>query len=590
MKHYLLTWYGLTDFRAALGVEATVGPVLSALKTGDYSDAVILAYTDPNKGHGDFDATTRERWQAWATNPVPGRASLPQNEAQQFVDALSNTEAGHQVFIEWLQHQLTELGIEVSIQLVQKPLGHLNDASGIYEAAASAIRLTLQDPARRQVTTYVSPGTPVMAYTWALIARSNPQLNIGVLSSSDSRRPPERIQLPKDLLSPSIGTLRDDAPTRREYDVVLHLLGEQTIPVLFGMRQFKADRNIILTTREYAPEAQNLASVAGIEPAPVIIPDPFTPAATRRAVAEVIASLAPDARIAVNMTGGTKLMFAGALSACWELGLDPFYFEIRHHNVIFLRDGSSEPFVGITNIEDFVLSSGFVTRKNGRWPTDPGDVRNRRVSAAQKVWQERDALPGLYRMQQFQVFGRNYDEAERQGRADDLPFDFNWDCGKASLASGAEPKLSLNGATVELPKQGFFKFLRGGWLEEYVYSLLAPLEDQGVISDLRVGYEPDYPEAGPSPFGAQEFDCTFTDGKRLWIVECKAGVVTQEAIQKLQNILRTYGGVAARGLLVSTRPLRQANRNRIDSIDAITFIEPNFLTSVGLQMIIGAEG
>jgi len=33
-------------------------------------------------------------------------------------------------------------------------------------------------------------------------------------------------------------------------------------------------------------------------------------------------------------------MFAGALAACWELGLAPFYIEIKHHNVIFLRDGS----------------------------------------------------------------------------------------------------------------------------------------------------------------------------------------------------------------------------------------------------------
>lgn len=39
-----------------------------------------------------------------------------------------------------------------------------------------------------------------------------------------------------------------------------------------------------------------------------------------------------------------------------ELGLDPFYFEIRHHNVIFLRDGSSVPFVGISNIEDFIAA------------------------------------------------------------------------------------------------------------------------------------------------------------------------------------------------------------------------------------------
>lgn len=37
VKRYLLTWYGITDLRAALGVEATDGPILSALKTGRYT-------------------------------------------------------------------------------------------------------------------------------------------------------------------------------------------------------------------------------------------------------------------------------------------------------------------------------------------------------------------------------------------------------------------------------------------------------------------------------------------------------------------------------------------------------------------------
>ena len=70
MKHYLLTWYGMTDLRAELGVEDTDGPVLSALKTGDYSDVVILAYTNPEKDQRAFAGALRERWEAWAGAPT----------------------------------------------------------------------------------------------------------------------------------------------------------------------------------------------------------------------------------------------------------------------------------------------------------------------------------------------------------------------------------------------------------------------------------------------------------------------------------------------------------------------------------------
>lgn len=561
MKHYLLTWYGMTDLRAALGVEDTDGPVLSALKTGDYTDAVILAYTNPQK-------------QAAGTG----------------IDDLSNTAAGHKRFEEWLRAQLEERGIPVTIQVIPQELKQLNDAPGIYNAAASAVQVALQDPAEKQVSTYVSPGTPVMAYTWALIARSNPQLSIGVISSSDPRRPPEQIDLPKALLSSSLGVAAGAAAKAREYDVVMHLLGEQTIPVFFGMRQFQAETNIILTTSEYAPVAQRLAKVAGVEPEPVIIPDPFKPAATRKAISEQVEKLPPDAKVAVNMTGGTKLMFAGALSACWELGLDPFYFEIRHHNVIFLRDGSAVPFVGISNIEDFIAASDFVTLKHGHWPTEPEAVRNRRLAVTPRIWQERAALRDLYTKKEFLDFGNKYDRHQPAYEKDDLPFEFKWRSGEASIMKGAAPNLVLNQKNINVPRKGFFPFIQGGWLEEYVYSLLTPLQDEGLISDVRVGYEPDYPDGASNKWGAQEFDCTFTDGKRLWIIECKAGPVRQEAIQKLQNILRTYGGIAARGLLVSSFPLSDALQKRVDNIDSITFVQPDFLTTNGLRMIIAAAG
>lgn len=590
MKHYLLTWYGMTDLRAALGVDATDGPVLSALKTGDYSDVVILAYTNTVKDQHAFAGSLRERWEAWAAAPNADRTPLERSDVQQIMDAVSNTETGHELFSGWLQAQLAAVGAQIAVRVIPRALKQLNDAAGIYDASAAAVRVALEDSSDNQVTTYVSPGTPVMAYTWALIARSNPQLSIGVISSSDPRNPPERIDLPKALLSSSIGAPGGAEPAARGYDVVLHLLGEQTIPVFFGMRQFQSEKNIILTTQDFEPVAQRLAEVAGIEPAPVIISDPFKPAATRKAITEQIEKLAPSTKVAVNMTGGTKLMFAGALSACWELGLDPFYFEIRHHNVIFLRDGSSVPFVGISNIEDFIAASDFITLNPGRWPAEPDAVRNRRLPATKKIWEERSALRGLYPKREFLDFGTKYGRHQPAYERDDLPFEFKWNSGEASMAKGAAPKLVLNQATIPVPKKGFFPFIQGGWLEDYVYSLLAPLQDEGLIHDVRAGYEPNYPDGTSNRWGAQEFDCTFTDGKRLWIVECKAGPVRQDAVQKLENILRTYGGIAARGLLVSSLPLSEALQKRVDTIDSITFVRPDFLTTDGLRMIISASG
>lgn len=577
MKHYLLTWYGMTDLRAALALDATDGPVLSALKAGDYTDVVILGYTDPQK----------TGLSAGAAPPPP---AFIRDDPQGAIEAVSNTPAGHDLFAAWLTKSLAAGGVTAHVQVVPQVLTHLNDAAGILRAATTAVRIALSDPGEKRITTYVSPGTPVMAYTWALIARSNPQLRLRVIASSDARRPPEEIALPTSLLNPSIGAIGSIGATASDYDLVIHLLGEQVMPIFFALHQFAAKRHVILTTRDYFDEVDRLAKVTAVEPDPVVIADAFKPADTKKAITALVGSMPDGARVAVNMTGGTKLMFAGALSACWELGLDPFYFEIKNHNVIFLRDGAQVPFVGISDVEDFLRAGDYHTVTAGHWPTQDDSIKNRRLPATEELWRRRDALRSLYKERSFLEFSSKYDRHYPRHERDDLEFSFTWSGGEASLKQGGSPALTLKGAKLAIPKRGFFPFIAGGWLEEYVYSLLRPLEDEDVVRDVRVGLEVGYrldSSAKPEAL-AQEFDCTFTDGKRLWIVECKAGPVKQEAIQKLENNLRQYGGIAARGIIVSSFQLTDANQNRIDSIPAITGINPDRLTTDALRLIIKA--
>jgi hypothetical protein len=474
---------------------------------------------------------------------------------------------------------LDALGVKVSIHIIPRELKKLNDARGVYAAATQAVQAALRDPDDKRVTAYVSPGTPVMAYTWALIARSNPQLKIGVISSSDPRKSPEQIELPRELLSAAI-----HSPQRGnagEYDLVIHLLGEQTIPVFFGMRQFSAKEHLLLTTKEYEAQAHRLATTTATRQAPVVVPDPFKPADTRKAITKRVAELAPGAKVAVNMTGGTKLMFAGALAACWELGLEPFYVEVKNHNIIMLRDGSQVPFVGIFDVEDFLKAAGFSIFSDGRWPHDPEHIRNRRLPEAAKIWAKRDKIRSLYAAREFQDYSYRYDKGIR------TPFSYAWPHGEVSVDKVGEVRLVLEGDDI----QGHFRFLAGGWLEDYLYSLLRPLQSDGSVRDLRVGLEAAYPNdtRHQSDSFAQEFDCAFTDGKRLWIAECKAGQVKQEAIQKLENNLKLYGGVAARGLLVCSSPLSEASKKRLARHPSIVAVDPLELCTETLRRIIAGN-
>jgi hypothetical protein len=53
------------------------------------------------------------------------------------------------------------------------------------------------------------------------------------------------------------------------------------------------------------------------------------------------------------LTGGTKLMFAGALSAARELGAVPFYFDSKNRRVTFIDSVRREKIRQIDSIETF---------------------------------------------------------------------------------------------------------------------------------------------------------------------------------------------------------------------------------------------
>ena len=355
------------------------------------------------------------------------------------------------------------------------------------------------------------------------------------------------------------------------------------MPIYFGMLQFQAAEHIFITTKEYQDAATVLSRLLPPDSRTktIIIQDPFKPADTRKAIEKQINKLPPDAKIAANLTGGTKLMFSGALAACWENGLEPFYFEINHHNVIFIRDGSTVPFIGAKCVTGFFTVSGFDVITQGLWNDLP--CREARLDVTQRLWKSRQLIGNLYREAEFRKYNVPW------GTRRNPPFHWKWGKSEASFSAQKKPSLILDGEALTIPAcDDFGQYLGGGWLEEYVFSLLRQLEQNGLIFDLRVGMEVDYAEKHRHPLDPPvgEFDCAFTDGKRLWFVECKAGAVKQEHIQKLENNLKTYGGIAAKGILVTSFPLVSALVKRAHSLTAIRAVHPDNLDVHELQKIL----
>ena len=195
---YLLSWYGITDIRAAMGFEYQ-GPILGALKTGNFDEIHILAYTKQRVFNEEEIAAQRNVVNE-LNNFQGDKSALPREETWKYVDPLANTPVGHQFYVDWLKKQLWELKITVNIVLHECFLTELNDTEGIYFSAVKALTAATTN-SNNDITFFLSPGTPVMAFSWALAMLAFPGVNIKLLASPDFRKGVNLITIPEKILS-----------------------------------------------------------------------------------------------------------------------------------------------------------------------------------------------------------------------------------------------------------------------------------------------------------------------------------------------------------------------------------------------------
>ena len=571
MKKYLMTWYGLTDFRASLGLEQTTGPVLGALLAEDYTDVVILGFTHPDKTENRADEFQQKTAEIEGSDPATARP---------FLDLFSNTAEAHNHFNQWLEKQLRDAGKKVDVSFHPVGLKHLNDTEGIYEAATQSLNTVAALEGEKLVTLYLSPGTPVMAFVWAFAALRHPTLKKRLIASSQPGRPPERIVLPSEWLEWHGRQVRTTNTESDQYDAIFHLFGEQRMPNLLGVIQFSSKKHIFVNSAQFPADV--MKQFLGEAEYGEIAVDPYDPENVRSTILNLIEKMPADAKVGFNLTGGTKLMYTGALAACRKVNATPFYFNSRNNQVVSLNDFKTVETKLIPSVETFIQLNGnnlFIS-KAGHWADIPGIESPDRKSLTNELWQARSKISRLYR-----ELSRYNDSFQ--------PFELHNGDIYVKLSKDKSAKISIGPKHFEFKEwPDFAKYLSGGWFEEYTFMKLQPLVDAGLIKDMRIGLEVSFKEddadKSSSSFSAQlsnlfgdtyqELDITFTDGRRLYVIECKAGNVNSEHVMKLQNIVRYFGGIEGRAVLASCFcPKNKVARKKIDDSKNLQSVSGNSL-------------
>ncbi len=528
-----MTWYGMTDLRASLKLESTKGPVLGALLSEDYTDVVILGFTHPDKSKCDT-----EEFQQKLVNI----SAFGEDDLRQFIDLISNTTYAHAHFSDWLNKQLKEAGKKVDISFRPVVLSHLNDTEAIYEAATESLNEIAEFKGDKLVTLYLSPGTPVMAFVWAFAALRYPTLKKRLIASSQIGKPPEKIKLPNEWLEWHAKALPEKDKNFDQFDAIFHLFGEQRVPSLLGINQFQSKIHVFVNSAEFP--ASVMKQFVGESDFYELAVDPYDPEGVKVEILNIVEKLPSNCRIGFNLTGGTKLMYAGALAACRKVNAIPFYFDSRSHETIFLNDFKSIPTKTINSVDTFIKLNGYNLwiSKTGDWEGIPNVHSFERKQLTLELWNARSKISKLYK----EIVKFN-DSPE--------PFEINSHGVYVRLSSDHKAEIRLNNKAFQFHNwSDFARYLSGGWFEEYTYRQLEPLVKLELIKDLRIGLEVSIDDEKGYSFLSeqqlyQELDITFTDGRTLYIVECKSGGVKSEQVMKLQNIVRYFGGISGHGIL-----------------------------------------
>lgn len=515
-------------------------PIARALAAEDYSDAVILCYTRADSNE------SVEVQNSFAAELASIRDSNQQKDwktTNDFVSKFANTPVAHEYFVRWLKNKFHTTGSNTRIWFKSEKLRELNDTEGIYACAMRALDLVEREPGEKLVTLYLSPGTPVMAFVWAFAALEHTEIKKRLIASPVMGKPPETISLPAEWLDRygvKQSAMRD---ATNGFDVIFHLFGEQRMPSLLGIRQFESNRHVFVNSKEF-PAACMQAFIHDGEFDELSV-DPWDARIVRDQIIHYAEQLPVDAGIGINLTGGTKLMFAGALSAARALGAIPFYFDSRNHRVTFVDSLRRETIKPIDSVETFLRlnSDGLEISNNVAMKDSLSD----RQSLTKTLWKYRDRIRKFYK--ELMDYNNTFKPFELRHDG----FYFKLDTAETATVQG----YGLNMQFKNWPD--FAKYLLGGWFEEYVYLQCKPYEDNGVIKDLRINVKLRLDKENSEGFpdwGVEynELDVMFTDGYSLYIVECKAGKVTQEQVMKLQNLVRFYGGVEGSGIIACCIP------------------------------------
>ena len=264
-----------------------------------------------------------------------------------------------------------------------------------------------------------------------------------------------------------------------------------------------------------------------------------------------------DDNIALNVTGGTKLMAVAAQEVFRSAGKPVFYVNVENDDVLVIGEqAASQPLRAKLKVHEMLRAHGYSvsTQDQPQITRELRDLTARLIDHVASAGRALGALNGL----------------ARAARENNLRVKLDRD--QSSLALGDLVALFMDAGL--LRQQGdelIFRdedarfFANGGWLEFHVYEALQSLRTQHEsLTDVAMGVRVSFGGVDPRSKARDknEIDVAFLYRNSLHLIECKTANLAQggkgddskatEALYKMESLLK-LGGLRTRGMVVDYR-------------------------------------
>ncbi|MGN0008085.1 MAG: Card1-like endonuclease domain-containing protein [Desulfovibrionaceae bacterium] len=300
--------------------------------------------------------------------------------------------------------------------------------------------------------------------------------------------------------------------------------------------------------------------------------------------------LQKDSTVAVNVTGGTKVMSLTALEWANMCGHIPFYVDTEKSRILILQNRfTAYEYSARLKVRDILQLQGFYFGR--RKPPRIEPVRQREIF--HKIAEYCIANPESLRLvnDTLSSASRGYGYLYCQISSAEIPlFSLFESLGKASIG----------GDKVSFCSEEDMKWCNGLWLETYVHSVLFKMKQDGVIDDWSCDFEfySDREDAENEDMPLKrngyynEFDAAFSARGRLFVMECKTRSFERHGNRPLTNdrnkmtdiaykldaLTQKAGGSFARGILISTGDIPQNDRKRLEEAHHIIIYGKDILS------------